>query len=151
MDRLYIDRELVPGQEEELEGGEFHHLVHVRRARAGESIELVNGKNALAIATIQSISKQRATLKIVDVQNAPPPKTPVILVQAITKMNHLEWMIEKGVELNASAFWLFPGERSEKGSLSPNQQERLSHLAISAMKQCGRLDLPPIRTPSPIE
>jgi 16S rRNA (uracil1498-N3)-methyltransferase len=65
-------------------------------------------------------------------------------------MNHLEWIIEKGTELNATEFWLFPGRLSEKGELSGNQQERLLHLALAAMKQCGRLDLPSIVLKPPL-
>ena len=65
-------------------------------------------------------------------------------------MNHLEWIIEKGTELNATAFWLFPGMLSEKDTLSDSQRDRAKHLAISAMKQCGRLDLPEIVIKPPL-
>jgi 16S rRNA (uracil1498-N3)-methyltransferase len=56
----------------------------------------------------------------------------------------LEWVVEKGTELGADAFWIYLAEHSEKETLSEHQLERLSYIAISAMKQCGRSDLPPI-------
>jgi 16S rRNA (uracil1498-N3)-methyltransferase len=56
----------------------------------------------------------------------------------------LELVIEKCTELGADRFFLYGAQFSEKGDLSEHQLERLQHIAISAMKQCGRLDLPPI-------
>jgi 16S rRNA (uracil1498-N3)-methyltransferase len=36
------------------------------------------------------------------------------LALALTRPASLEWTLEKGTELGATEFWLFPGERSEK-------------------------------------
>lgn len=125
-------------------GTELHHLAHVMRIRVGEEIELVNGRGVLATAEVVSITKQNAVLKILSRTAAPvhPPRT--ILALPILRPSKLEWIIEKATELGADAFYLYPAEYSEKKDLSTNQMERLNTLAISAMKQCGRLDLPPL-------
>lgn len=129
-----------------LEGDELHHLAHVMRAKEGDTVELVNGRGVLALAAIVSIQKSEAQLKINSMHQE--TKRPiVILAQAMTRQNHLEWIIEKGTELGVCAFWLFPGERSEKTEFN---EERLKRLTISAMKQCGRLTLPALEKKPPL-
>jgi 16S rRNA (uracil1498-N3)-methyltransferase len=149
VERFFSDTSFSEGNHCALESGEFHHLSHVVRCRVGEKIELVNGRNALAEATIVAIEKKKAILKIDTVMTRPPGRH-IILAQAIPRFNRLEFILEKGTELGASAFWLFPGAESEKSDFSPNQKERMGLLTISAMKQCGRLDLPPILLKPPL-
>ncbi len=126
-------------------GNELHHLAHVMRVRVGEEIELVNGRGVLATAEVAAITKQNAVLKILSRSETPIPPPKNILAIALMRPSKLEWIIEKGTELGADAFWLFPAQHSDKNDLSNNQMERLNTLAISAMKQCGRLDLPSLQ------
>ncbi len=148
--RYYIDSPLEMGISLNLEGEECHHLTRVLRARAGELVELVNGKGSLATAKIVQLNKKDAELAVIRVDEMQSSSFPLILAQAMPRMHHLEWIIEKGTELNVTTFWLFPGHLSEKESLSDTQMTRLKHLAISAMKQCGRLDLPEIKILPPL-
>lgn len=137
-------------QEIILEGQEFHHL-RVMRLKQGEQIELVNGKRELAQARLTALHKESASLEILTIERSQEKKPYLILAQAMPLFNRLEFIIEKGTELGASAFWLFPGHQSEKTNLSSNQSERLKSLSISALKQCGRLDLPPILFKPPLK
>ena len=139
-ERFYIDAELIGTLE--LEGAELHHLAHVMRIQVKEIVELVNGRGALATAQVTALSRQRATLTVLRAVQTPPPLSSLTLAIPFMRLSKLEWVIEKGTELGAGGFWLYPAAHSEKGGLSPHQLERLSHLAIAAMKQCGRLDLP---------
>lgn len=148
--RYYLDQAFQKNDRVTLIEDEFHHLSHVLRARSGDLVELVNGRGQLAQANLIELRKHEATLHLVQVTEEMCCKTPLILAQALTRMNHLEWIIEKGTELGATAFWLFPGILSEKDQLSPAQSARLSHLAIAAMKQCGRLNLPSIELKPPL-
>lgn len=143
VDRFFSDAEFSTNSEAILEEQEFHHLVNVLRCRVGESIELVNGRNQLASATIQKIEKRKAILKINAVEKKDPSPI-LILAQATPRFNRLEFILEKGTELGATEFWLFPGQLSEKVEFSANQVQRMHLIVISAMKQCGRLDLPKI-------
>ncbi|MBS0615444.1 MAG: 16S rRNA (uracil(1498)-N(3))-methyltransferase [Verrucomicrobia bacterium] len=133
-----------------LEGDEYHHL-SVMRIRPSEEIEIVNGEGEIAKALVQSMSKNSAELKIISHQLVSPPSYELILAQALTKPSNLEWIVEKGTELGATAFWLFPGDRSEKNSLSENQLKRLEHITISALKQSGRPFLPKIELKKPLQ
>jgi 16S rRNA (uracil1498-N3)-methyltransferase len=150
MERFYLDDPLKPPSLL-LEGPEFHHLAHVMRVRVGEEIELVNGRGVLVKAKVASLKKESAHLDLLHREEHPVPSPHLLLGLSLIKRDRLEWVIEKGTELGAEAFFLFPADRSEKNDLSPNQQERLRHVAISALKQCGRLYLPEIRLFSSLE
>ncbi len=140
-DRFYLNAPFQIDQAVELEEPEFHHF-KVLRILPDEEIDLVNGRGDLAIARVLKIAKHSAHLQILSFTHIPAPTPPIILALALLRMNRLEWAIEKATELGADSFFLFPADNSEKSDLSLNQLERLRHLAISALKQCGRLYLP---------
>ncbi len=150
-DRYYLDTSFLLHQTVQLEGLERHHLVTVMRTRIGEQVELVNGQGQKAVATLIAMDKRTATLKIDQVETQPPSTFSVIVCQALPRLNRLEWIVEKGTELGMTELWLFPGALSEKTSLTETQMHRLEQIAIGAMKQCGRLDLPPIVLKAPLE
>jgi len=125
-----------------LEEGEHTHLARVMRGCAGETVELVNGRDQLAKARITTIEKVSTTLLLEKVCDQKPLLPPIVLVQPLIKQPKLEYIIEKATELGVSTFMLFPAERSEFKEISPQKLTRLRTITISAMKQCGRLDLP---------
>lgn len=111
---------------------------------------MINGRGQLAEAHVARIEKKKAVLRITKVEESPPSPLKAILVQAIPRINRLDLIVEKGTELGMSELWLFPGEKSEKKKLSEQQFNRLKTISISAMKQCGRLYLPPITIHPPL-
>ncbi len=147
--RFFQDTPLQKGQTTSLQEEELRHL-KVMRCKEGDVIELVNGQNLLAKAQITNLSKSSVSLHLIEVKTKPTPTKQVILAQSYLRPKNLDLVIEKGTELGATAFLLFPGDRSEKTSLSQNQLHRLRHLTISALKQCGRLDLPKIEQMPPL-
>lgn len=144
-DRYYVDAPLEKGSFVPLEENEKHHLISVMRGKVGDPIELVNGKGVLAYAKITKIDKRVVEATIEEVTAPQVFSFPIILCQAIPRMNRLDTIIEKGTELGMTELWLFPGEKSERVLLSEQQKKRFSSIAVSAMKQCGRLDLPLLR------
>lgn len=142
-ERYFIDGALHVG-ELALEGQEFHHMAHVMRTAAGDRVELVNGRGALASAVVSSIDKKRALLQIDSIAETKPDPVQIILAQAIPRPNRLDFILEKGTELGMTALWIFPGEKGERHKIGDNQLERMRAVTIAAMKQCGRLFLPEI-------
>jgi 16S rRNA (uracil1498-N3)-methyltransferase len=128
-----------------LQDQEFHHLTHVIRSKKGESVELVNGRGELACAIIEKLDKKQALLKINEVISKPLPQNQVVLVQAIPRMNRLDFILEKGTELGMTQIWLFASDKSERKALTDHQLERMRFVTIAAMKQCGRLYLPEMK------
>lgn len=148
--RFFLDAPLNSDEEVLLSGDEAHHLQRVMRKEEDDSVELVNGRNDLAVAKILSFEKKGIRLQITACEKKIPVDFLVILCQAIPRLNRLEMIVEKGVELGMSELWLFPGQLSEKKELSASQLQRLNMIAIAAMKQCGRLDLPKIALMPPL-
>lgn len=147
--RYFIDAPLVAGATHFLDDEQSHHLLTVIRTRPGERIELVNGQDALAYATLLDSEKRCAYVLIESVETHSSPYT-LILIQALARFNRLETIAEKGTELGMTHLWLFPAERSEKKTLSPTELNRLARLSLSSLKQCGRLSLPPILLKPPL-
>lgn len=142
--RFFLEQIFAPNETVTLEGEEFHHLAHVMRKKEGEEMELVNGKNQLASARLTKVTKKSATFQILALEEG-PKKPNIVLAQALFRLARLEWLIEKAVELDVTEIALFPAARSEKKALSNEQLRRLQQIAVSALKQCHRLDLPEIR------
>ena len=147
MDRYYLDEPLKEDATYTLSGTEVHHLVNVIRKKLGEQIELVNGKGALATATIIALTKRKADVLITSKKERSPPSTSLIAAQGFTRTRPMEFIVEKGTELGMTELWLYPGELSERDKVT---LPRLQAIAISAMKQCGRLYLPLIKEVPPI-
>lgn len=142
LDRFYLQGMLEEGREVSLQDAEAHHLAHVLRCAIGETVELVDGKGSLAKATIRSIDKRKAILRIDSVQKmaALPPQ--ILLGVPLLRPSKLEWIVEKGTELGVDTFLFYPSDKGENKDLSPRHLERLSALSIAAIKQSGRLFLP---------
>lgn len=143
-ERYFIATDLKKDAQIDLEGLEFHHFSNVMRGKVGDEIEIVNGKGALAEATVQNIAKKKAILEITKVTCSDQIPNQVILAQALPRLNRLDAIVEKGTELGINGLWLFPGERSERKDLSESQLERAESITIAAMKQSGRVFLPTI-------
>lgn len=141
-ERYFVDLSFSENQALAIEGAEFHHLRYVMRTKEKETIELVNGKDQLATGIVEKIERHQAIIKILQANSFPGEKKEAILALGLPRMSNLEWILEKGTELGITAFWLFPTELSEKKTLTPNQLQRLQYILVSALKQCGRLDLP---------
>lgn len=150
-ERYYINSDLKQGESATLADQEHRHLVTVMRGRAGNIIELINGRGCCAMAMIMEVGKRESLLQINEVRYEEPPRSEIILAQAIPRINRLDFIVEKGTELGMTQLWLFPGDHSERKSLTEHQLERLQAMAIAAMKQCGRLYLPVICVKEPIK
>jgi 16S rRNA (uracil1498-N3)-methyltransferase len=140
-ERFYIDDMLTEGAQITLTGDELHHL-KVMRPRPGEKLELINGQGYLASAAFLEASKEKAHLKILTVDYQPEEKPEVILLQALPRSNRLDTILEKVTELGVTKVILFSGEKSEKDTLSLQQQQRAKAILVAATKQSGRLYLP---------
>lgn len=143
-ERFFTSDPLLENTVASLQDEEFHHLIHVMRGKIGQEVELINGKGALAKATLKSIQKHTASLLIESVYEEKEPPHQLILAQALPRLPKLEYIIEKSVELGVTDLWLFPGTLSEKKEFSENQMDRIHHICLSAVKQCGRLFMPRI-------
>lgn len=142
VERFFIEDDLKEGLLVTLTGEELHHLAHVIRMQVKEQLELVNGKGVLALGYIEKLDKKGAMIRIQKISTKTHPKSSITLALALPRFNRLEYIIEKTSELGVDHFIFFSAQGSEKKELSSNQWQRLHHLSIAALKQCGRLFLP---------
>lgn len=148
--RFYLPKEFVAHTQVAIAGKEFEHLSRVMRARPGDKVELVNGQGALAQAVVSRLEKREGFFDIESIETEQESTNPMIIAQALPKINRLDLIVEKTTELGCDELWLFAGKKSEKKELTPNQKTRLENILTSSMKQSGRLWLPKIRYVDPI-
>lgn len=153
--RLFTDQPLTPGDQVVLEGTVARHLGNVLRARAGEQIALFNGDGREFAAKVLSVSKREV---IVDIGAAATPQTesPVhtTLGLCLSKGDRFDWAIQKATELGVGAVTPLYSERVDF-SIPPDRiEKRVAHwrqIAISACEQCGRVSIPAVSSPQPLE
>lgn len=149
-DRFFSPQQFVIGQDLDLPDSEARHLISVMRGKLGDTAELVNGKGQLATAVVVECGKKNVRLRVQDLYEEPKDDVEIIIAQALPRSSRLDTIVEKGCELGMTQLWLFPGERSERKALSPQQEKRLLSVSVAAMKQCGRLYLPHFEILPPI-
>lgn len=138
--RFYLDLELKKGLYT-LTDDEYRHA-RVLRLQTGDNVSLVNGKGALGKAIVKEITKNTLTVEVQEVLHEEQALYISTLAAAIIKQSRLETLIEKSVEIGINRLFFYRGERSEKTKLSLPRAEKI---AISALKQSGRLTLPDIQ------
>ncbi|MGK5593802.1 MAG: RsmE family RNA methyltransferase [Parachlamydiaceae bacterium] len=142
--RFYLASTLKLGNQYSLEGEEAQHC-KVMRCQENDIVEVINGRGVITKAAILRIDKKAVHFKVIEYEEFPPPYCTFSLAQAIPRLNRLDAIIEKGTELGANQFLIFPGELSEKKVLTSTQVQRIEHIVIAATKQCGRLWAPSIQ------
>ncbi|EDV27354.1 Ribosomal RNA small subunit methyltransferase E [Trichoplax sp. H2] len=142
--RFYLNSNLVKNGRVALQGDQLHHMKNVMRLRVGETVEIINGRNQLAQARIDAYQgNQIAHVNIDQVLTQLVLDKPRInLIQPLIRSKGLDLVIEKCTELGVSHFYLYASELGEISQFSSARCKKLTEIAISAIKQCGRLDLP---------
>lgn len=124
---------------------QFRHLTKVLRLKIGDSVELFDGKGALAQAIIEKIEKSQAVLTVKTIENYPKPSQQrITIASSIAKGERFELLVAKCTELGVDRIVPVIFERTVKQSL---QQHRLQTIAVESTKQCQRLFLPIIDSP----
>jgi 16S rRNA (uracil1498-N3)-methyltransferase len=145
MPRFHCPQPLAIGAVIELAPETAHHI-HVLRLAIGENITLFNGQGGEYIATMISIEKRRAAaeIKAFSPREAELPYA-ITLAQALPEGTKMDWIIEKAVELGATAIQPLSAQRcvvrlSEERAAKKN--DHWNGIITSAAEQCGRNRLP---------
>ncbi len=136
----------------ELAGNEARHLVSVRRARMGETVEILDGQGGVWTTTLAAAGRDTATLSVETFRRVPAPARPVTLAFAILKGDNSELIIEKATELGAArVFPLFTahGEVRLDPERAAAKAAKWRATAVESCKQCGNPWLPAVADPQP--
>ncbi len=130
-----------------LDGPEAHHLLHVMRAAVGDEITLFDGSGAEFKATVETLRRADAELRIVERREI-DRELPFALVVgvALPKGDRQKWLVEKLTELGVTTLVPLITERSVAQPAAA-ALDRLRRSIIEAAKQCGRNRLMKIAEP----
>lgn len=135
MDEIYFVS-LSPKQDESIviDDDNFHHITRVMRKQSGDILHITNGAGYFFECEISAVSKHNLTAKILKSIKAEHPLSKKIhfLCGNLKNKDRFEWMTEKLGELGMTSLTPLQTERSVKQS---NNTDRLSKIAVSALKQ----------------
>jgi 16S rRNA (uracil1498-N3)-methyltransferase len=133
-----------------LDTSEIHHITRVLRMKNGGRIRVLDGWGRCADGRLEIRSKTDVCVHIDEVRNQPPIKPQIILMQSLIKNSHMDWLVQKAVELGVSDIVPVQADRSVvkvKSAALGERKSRLLAVAKSAQKQCSILWLPEIHVP----
>jgi 16S rRNA (uracil1498-N3)-methyltransferase len=128
-------------------GDEHHYLSRVRRARAGDRVELVDGEGLRAMAQIVAIGADETRLSVgpVEPAAAAPPQVRALIPPI--KGDRMDVCIEKLVEAGVDGIVVWPAARAVVKLDGARRQSRLEHyrgIAQAAARQSGRAIVPSV-------
>ena len=141
-------------EEIEITGGDAHHLARVMRAQIGDEVVVADSDGQTARMRVSGIDRDAVRLHLVEYM-APEvsASTEVILVQALLKGEKMDFVVQKAVELGASA--LYPIETEHvvvryDAKKAAAKSVRWQKIADEAAKQCGRSALMRVAAIAPL-
>jgi 16S rRNA (uracil1498-N3)-methyltransferase len=145
--RLFVDASLEPGQTVALDRTQGNYLGNVLRLAAGDSILVFNGRDGEWQARIVG-RKRPDSLEVVS-QTRPQDQLPdIAYVFAPLKHARLDYMVQKAVEMGASALQPVLTRFTQ---VSRVNSERMRANVIEAAEQCGILSLAAVTEPMPLD
>jgi len=131
-----------------LTGPEGRHAVAVRRLRAGEAVEVVDGCGRRARGTVSgAVPPGELRVAVTRVELEPPPTPRITVVQALLKGDALPTAVEMMTEVGVDEFVPWAAERSVARWAGPKVDkglEKLRTTCASAGKQARRAWFPEV-------
>ena len=124
---------------------ESRHIVKVLRKKEGDAVYITNGKGWLFTSKINIASDKKCLVSIFKIEKKPISRNYRIHIAiAPTKNNErLEWFLEKATEIGIDEITPIITQHSERRTI---KRERLEKVALSAIKQSLKFNLPIINT-----
>jgi 16S rRNA (uracil1498-N3)-methyltransferase len=127
------------------------HIVQVLRMKAGELLNLTDGKGNLLTCEITDDNKKHCTVEVkskIDPSPSSGPKSKksvTIAISLLKNTNRFEWFLEKATEIGVTEIIPLLCERTEKEKF---RFDRLNGICISAMLQSQQTWLPVLHQPT---
>lgn len=141
MPRFYCPQPLAIGALFELSQALAHH-VQVLRLAGGAHVTLFNGDGGEYTATLASVERRAVT---VEVKTFSPREAELpyalTLAQALPEASKMDWIVEKAVELGATALQPLAAQRCVvrlSGERAVKRQLHWQAIAVAAAEQSGR-------------
>jgi 16S rRNA (uracil1498-N3)-methyltransferase len=151
MPRLYCPLPLAVGAEITLHEGIAHHL-HVLRLVAGDTVTLFNGEGGEYLASLDALEKKRASATIkAFLPREAELSYAVTLAQALPEGTKFDWILEKAVELGATAVQPIAAQRCVVRLSAERALKKMEHwhgIIAAASEQSGRNRLAHLSEPA---
>ncbi|NCW50220.1 MAG: 16S rRNA (uracil(1498)-N(3))-methyltransferase [Betaproteobacteria bacterium] len=137
-----------------LDREQSHHVMRVLRLQPNDALELLDGAGHCYLTRIVSLSKDRVTLREQAQCFVPPNRLQLSLIQGLSSADHMDFSIQKGVELGLNAFVPVHCERSVSridASRAASKQGHWNRVAQAACMQSGHPWLPRILEPMTLQ
>ncbi|MGD9642263.1 MAG: 16S rRNA (uracil(1498)-N(3))-methyltransferase [Elusimicrobiales bacterium] len=132
---------------------ESNHIARAARARAGDEIEIFDGKGSRYRAVIGSVSDGRVEGAVKEALPSPEYATRLTLCFAVVARPALESILEHCTEAGTAVFQPVMASRVQFDLFSDWERRlpRLEQIIAAAAKQCGRGRLPELRKPQKLD
>lgn len=146
--RIFVEPQALAAGELVVRGDEHHYLSHVRRARAGDAVELVDGAGRRARATIAAIASDATTLAVDAPETIAQQPPHVRALVPLIKGDRMDTCLEKLVEVGVDAIVVFAATRSVVRLEADRRDARLAKYRAAvqaAARQSGRAQIPSVQ------
>ena len=145
MPRFYTPGPLAVGASIDLPDHVAHHI-HVVRLAHGDTVTLFNGEGGQYTAILSQVDRKRAVaeVKAFSPREAELPYG-ITLAQALPEGSKIDWIIEKAVELGATAIQPLAAQRCVvrlSADRAAKKREHWQGIIVAAAEQSGRNRLP---------
>lgn len=152
--RFYLAPDRWLQEQPELESADAHHCADVLRLEVGDIVMTFDGLGMVAEAELLEVHRKHCKLRIGRQAMTTEPRCAITLAQAVPKGKNMELVLQKAVELGASAIVPLLTDRTvvrlEEGDAA-RKRERWQQIALEACKQCGRNTIPLVELPCTVE
>jgi 16S rRNA (uracil1498-N3)-methyltransferase len=137
--RLYVDADLGAGGETTPDRDQSNYLLNVLRLTDGADILAFNGRDGEWRMRLKALSRKSIVLQALEQTRAQTSGPDLHYLFAPLKHARLDYMVQKAVEMGASALVPVITRRTQSTRVN---LERMRANVIEAAEQCGILSLP---------
>ncbi len=135
-----------------------HYLNNVLRLRVDDAILVFNGERGEFLARVNAASKKSIEVELCELRRGPIDSSAqgeisIRLLLGLSRGDRMDFAVQKSTELGVSEITPVYTEHGEVKLKADRAEKKLQHwrkIAISACEQCGRLNIPSIQNPLPL-
>lgn len=146
--RLHVTAPLAAGCDLALDEAPSHYLAHVLRAKPGQRVRLFNGRDGEWSATIIAVGKKGVSLRVEGCTRPQAGVPDLWLLLAPVKKTPLDYVVQKATELGVARIQPVMTRRTIVERVNT---DRMKANAVEAAEQSGRLTVPHVDEPLPLD
>ena len=146
--RLYVDAPLAADATVAATTDQAHYLRRVMRRGPGDAVALFNGRDGEWRAVIAEVAGKGCVMSVESRMRPQAPGPDPWLLFAPVKRQGVDFLARKATELGVARLQPVFTHRT---AVSRVNVARLRANAVEAAEQCGRLDVPEVRDPMPLD